>query len=67
MRLENGQKDKLYGGFYCFHGPKTFYTLRYPNMEVKASLTDYILTRYSHDKVMKEKVQLKIYRAIPGK
>ena len=63
MRLENGQKDKLYGGFYCFHGPKTFYTLRYPNMEVKASLTDYILTRYSHDKVMKEKVQLKIYRA----
>ena len=42
---------------------KTFYKLRYPNMEVKASLTDYILNRYSHDKVMKEKVQLKIYRA----
>ena len=42
---------------------KTFYTLRYPNMEVKASLTDYILNRYSHDMALKEKVQLRIYRA----
>nr|WP_320190806.1 AAA family ATPase [uncultured Desulfobacter sp.] len=42
---------------------KIFYTLSYPNMEVKASLSDYILNRYSHDNVMKEKVQLKIYRA----
>lgn len=42
---------------------KTFYTLGYPNMEVKVSLTDYILSRYSHDKAMKEKVQLKIYQA----
>ncbi len=42
---------------------KTFYKLRYPNMEVKASLSDYILNRYSHDPVLKEKIQLRIYRA----
>ena len=42
---------------------KIFYKLTYPNMEVKASLSDYILNRYSHDNVMKEKVQLKIYQA----
>ncbi|EIM64402.1 ATP-binding protein [Desulfobacter postgatei] len=42
---------------------KIFYKLRYPNMEVKASLSDYILNRYSHDRVVKEKVQLQIYRA----
>jgi len=46
---------------------KTFYTLGYPNMEVKASLSDYILSRYSHDKAMKEKVQLKIYQAFQEK
>ncbi|WP_020586659.1 AAA family ATPase [Desulfobacter curvatus] len=28
---------------------KIFYKLQYPNMEVKASLSDYILNRYSHD------------------
>ena len=42
---------------------KIFYTLRYPNMEVKASLSDYILNRYSHDPVLKERTQLRIYRA----
>ena len=42
---------------------KTFYKLRYPNMEVKGSLSDYILNRYSHDPVLKERVQLRIYQA----
>ena len=42
---------------------KIFYKLRYPNMEVKASLSDYILNRYSHDPVLKERTQLRIYRA----
>ena len=36
-------------------------------MEVKAGLSDYILSRYSHDKAMKEKVQLKIYQAFQEK
>ena len=42
---------------------KTFYKLRYPNMEVKSSLSDYILNGYSHDIVLKEKVQFQIYQA----
>ncbi|GAB6057606.1 ATP-binding protein [Desulfonatronum parangueonense] len=43
---------------------KTFYALRYPNMEVKASLTDYILNSYVPDKPGKEKIQQSIYRAL---
>ena len=42
---------------------KIFYKLQYPNMEVKASLSDYILNRYSHDTVLKERTQLRIYQA----
>lgn len=43
---------------------KIFYTLRYPNMEVKASLSDYILNRYFPDPVLKEKAQLGIHEAL---
>ncbi|GAB6057608.1 ATP-binding protein [Desulfonatronum parangueonense] len=43
---------------------KTFYELRYPNMEVKASLTDTILNSYVQDKPGKEVVQQRIYRAL---
>ncbi|GAB6057609.1 ATP-binding protein [Desulfonatronum parangueonense] len=43
---------------------KTFYALRYPNMEVKASLTDTILNSYVQDKPGKEVVQQRIYRAL---
>ncbi|MCA1784372.1 MAG: ATP-binding protein [Desulfotignum sp.] len=43
---------------------KMFYKLRYPNMEVKSSLSDYILKRYSPDPVLKDKTQLRIYKAL---
>ncbi len=43
---------------------KTFYKLRYPNMEVKSSLSDYILNIYCPDQVFKDKAQLQIYRAL---
>ena len=43
---------------------KTFYKLQYPNMEVKSSLSDYILNRYVHDNVLKEKTQIQIYQAL---
>lgn len=43
---------------------KTFYRLRYPNMEVKSSLSDYILNRYSPDNVLKDRSQLRIYQAL---
>ena len=43
---------------------KTFFRLQYPNMEVKSSLSDYILNRYVHDNVLKEKVRLRIYQAL---
>jgi len=43
---------------------KTFYSLRYPNLEVKSSLSDYILNRYYPDPVLKEKSQLKIFEAL---
>ncbi|GAB6057607.1 ATP-binding protein [Desulfonatronum parangueonense] len=43
---------------------KTFYELRYPNMEVKASLTDTILNSYVQDKPGKEVVQQRIYRSL---
>ncbi len=43
---------------------KTFYSLQYPNMEVKGSLSDSILNRYSPDQVLKEKGQLRIYQAL---
>jgi len=43
---------------------KTFYKLGYPNREVKASLSDYILNLYFHDPVLKEKAQLQIHRAL---
>ncbi len=43
---------------------KIFYTLRYPNMEVKASLSDYILNRYYPDPVLKENAQLGIHEAL---
>lgn len=45
---------------------KTFYTLCYPNMEVKSSLSDSILNHYVHDQVQKEKVQLRIFQALEG-
>jgi hypothetical protein len=43
---------------------KTFYSLQYPNMEVKASLTDYILNLYYPSPVLKEKGQLRIFEAL---
>jgi hypothetical protein len=43
---------------------KMFYKLRYPNMEVKSSLSDYILKRYSPDPVLKDKTQLRLYQAL---
>ena len=43
---------------------KMFYKLGYPNMEVKSSLTDHILTRYFHNNVLKDKKQLQIYQAL---
>lgn len=43
---------------------KMFYKLRYPNMEVKSSLSDYILKRYSPDPVLKDKTQLRIFQAL---
>jgi len=43
---------------------KMFYRLRYPNMEVKSSLSDYVLKRYSPDPVLKDKTQLRIYQAL---
>ena len=43
---------------------KMFYKLGYPNMEVKGSLTDYILNRYFHNNVLKDKGQLQIYQAL---
>ncbi|WP_291323820.1 ATP-binding protein [Desulfonatronospira sp.] len=43
---------------------KTFYKLRYPNMEVKSSLSDYILKRYTPDPTLKDKTQLQIYDAL---
>ncbi len=43
---------------------KIFYTLRYPNLEVKASLSDYILNRYFPDPVLKENAQLHIHEAL---
>jgi hypothetical protein len=46
---------------------KTFYALRYPNMEVKASLTDYILNSYVPDKAGKERAQQSIYRALQAR
>lgn len=45
---------------------KTFYKLRYPNMEVKASLSDYILNSYVYDAAAKEKIQQRIFRALQG-
>lgn len=47
-------------------GGKTFYKLQYPNMEVKGSLSDSILNRYSPDQVLKEKAQLRIYQTLLG-
>lgn len=43
---------------------KIFYKLRYPNMEVKSSLSDYILKRYTPDPALKDKTQLLIYDAL---
>jgi hypothetical protein len=43
---------------------KTFYRLRYPNMEVKSSLSDYILNRYSPDPVLKDRSQLQMVQAL---
>ena len=43
---------------------KTFYRLRYPNREVKASLSDYILNRYFHDPILKERNQIRIFEAL---
>lgn len=43
---------------------KVFYKLRYPNLEVKSSLSDYILNLYFHDPVRKEKAQLQIHEAL---
>jgi len=45
-------------------GSKTFYKLRYPNLEVKASLSDYVLNLYSYDNALKERAQLQIYEAL---
>ncbi len=45
-------------------GAKTFYRLTYPNMEIKASLTDYILKNYVADGPARERAQQKIYRAL---
>jgi hypothetical protein len=43
---------------------KIFYRLRYPNMEAKASLSDYILNVYFHDSVLKEKAQIHLHQAL---
>lgn len=43
---------------------KTFYKLRYPNMEVKSSLSDYILKFYTPDPALKDKTQLLIHDAL---
>ncbi len=43
---------------------KMFYRLRYPNMEVKSSLSDYILNIYSPDSLLKDRSQLRIYQAM---
>lgn len=43
---------------------KIFYQLRYPNMEVKSSLSDYILKRYTPDPALKDKTQLLIHDAL---
>ncbi len=45
-------------------GNKLFYRLIYPNMEVKASLSDYILKQYVPDGPARERCQQNIYRAL---
>ncbi len=46
---------------------KIFYKLRYPNMEVKSSLSDYILKRYTPDPALKDKTQLLIHDALENR
>lgn len=43
---------------------KTFFKLRFPNLEVKSSLSDYILNRYFHDLSLKERTQIDIFQAL---
>ncbi len=43
---------------------KIFYKLRFPNLEVKSSLSDYILNRYFHDLSLKERTQIEIFQAL---
>ncbi len=45
-------------------GSKVFYRLVYPNLEVKASLTDYILKHYVPAGSARERAQQHIYRAL---
>ncbi|TYT74714.1 ATP-binding protein [Desulfobotulus mexicanus] len=45
-------------------GAKVFYRLSYPNMEVKASLSDYILKHYLPDSPSRERGQQGIFRAL---
>ncbi|MDK2921198.1 MAG: hypothetical protein PWR24_755 [Desulfonauticus sp.] len=48
-------------------GNRLFYRLRYPNLEVKASLTDYLLKAYSFDLKLKEQNQSTLYQALVAK
>lgn len=45
-------------------GAKTKYQLKYPNLEVKISLTDYILNFLSKNALEKEKTQTLVYNAL---
>jgi len=45
-------------------GVKLEYILKYPNLEVKHSLTDYMLTQLSDDAITKQKIQGNLYDAL---
>ncbi len=48
-------------------GDKCQYLLKYPNKEVKNSLTDYLLTRLCHNSSTKEDIQGDLYEALTEK
>jgi len=45
-------------------GVEIIYSLRYPNLEVKKALTDYILTELVYDSAQKNRNKIAIYRAL---